>query len=98
MEAMNQAKATRTVTVDNRAGLHARAALMVFNCAREFQAKVELVMGRQRVDAGDMLQMLSLGAAQGTTLVLEATGPDAQRAIEALQTLFAAKFHEEDDT
>ncbi len=95
MEAMNEAKATRTVTVANRAGLHARSALLVANCVRKFQAKVALISGRERVDATDMLQMLSLGAAQGQTLVLEAVGPQAEEALDALVELFAAKFHED---
>jgi phosphotransferase system HPr (HPr) family protein len=97
MESSNQGKATRTVTVANRAGLHARAALLVAKCARGYPTtKVELVRDRYRVEATDMLQMLSLGAQQGQVLALEATGADAEAALDALATLFAAKFHEED--
>jgi phosphotransferase system HPr (HPr) family protein len=93
---MDQPIRTRNVVVANRAGLHARAALMVFQLARTFQAKVEIVMDRQRASAGDMLQLLSLGAAQGQSLVLEASGPDAEAALDALADLFAAGFHEEE--
>ncbi len=80
----------------NRAGLHARAALLVANCVRQFQAKVELVMGRERVDALDMLQVLSLGAAQGRSIQLEATGAEAEAVLESLARLFAARFHEDE--
>lgn len=93
---MDQPKATRTAVVTNRAGLHARAALMVFKLAQAFPAKIEIVMDRQRADAGEMLQLLSLGATQGTELTLEASGPGAEAALEALAGLFAAGFHEED--
>ena len=93
---MDQPKVTRTVVVANRAGLHARAALMVFNLARTFQAKVEIVTDRQRASANDMLQLLSLGAGQGQELILEATGADAQSALDALAQLFTAGFHEDD--
>jgi len=96
MVAMNPAQASRTVTVANRAGLHARAALLVANCVREFQAKVELVMDRQRVDALDMLQVLSLGAGQGQSITLEATGVEAEAVLDSLERLFAARFHEDD--
>jgi len=82
--------------VANRAGLHARAALMVLNLVRQFPAKVEIVMDRQRASAVDMLQMMALGAAQGQEVTLEATGPKAEQVLEALEALFAAKFHEED--
>ena len=93
---MNQSKATRTVTVTNRAGLHARAALAVVNLVRRYHAKVELIKDRRRVDSVDMLQMLSLGAAQGEELTVEATGEEAEAAVQALAQLFADKFNEED--
>jgi len=84
------------VTVANRAGLHARAALLVANCVRQYQAKVELVMDRQRVDALDMLQVLSLGAARGQSITLEATGVEAEAVLDSLERLFAAGFHEDE--
>ncbi len=96
MEAMNPAQASRTVTVANRAGLHARAALLVANCVRDFQASVELVMDRQRADALRMVEVLSLGAAQGRSITLEATGPEAEAVLDSLERLFAARFHEDD--
>jgi phosphotransferase system HPr (HPr) family protein len=93
---MDQPKATRIVVVTNRAGLHARSALMVYKLAQAFPAKIEIVMDRQRASANDMLELLSLGAAQGTELTLEASGQGADAALEALAGLFAAGFHEED--
>jgi phosphocarrier protein len=93
---MDQPQATRTVTVANRAGLHARAALMVFNLMRAFPAKVEIVMDWQRASASDVLQLLSLGAARGQELTLEASGAGADAALDALAQLFAAGFHEEE--
>jgi phosphotransferase system HPr (HPr) family protein len=69
---------------------------MVYKLAQQFPAKIEIVMDRQRASATDMLQLLSLGAAQGSELTLEATGPDADAALDALAQLFAAGFHEED--
>jgi phosphocarrier protein HPr len=93
---MDQPISTRTVTVSNRSGLHARAALMIFKLAREFTAQVEIVMDRQRASAGEVLSMLCLRAEQGQSLVLEATGPQAEQALNALADLFAAGFHEDD--
>jgi len=93
---MDQSKVTRTVTVANRSGMHLRSALMVFNLVRSFPAKVEIVMDRQRAKADDILQMTTLGAGQGQELILEASGPGAEDALDALAQLFAAGFHEED--
>jgi phosphocarrier protein HPr len=96
---MDEPKATRTVLVANRAGLHARAALLIVQLVRQFQqqhqTKVELIGDRQRVDAGEMLQVLTLGAAQGEQLVIEATGEGGEEIVEALERLFADKFGED---
>jgi len=94
---MDELRQTRTVTVANRAGLHARAALLIAKLAREHDVEVALVKDSQLAEASNMIQMLSLGAKQGDELVLEAKGPKAQQALSALEQLFAAKFYEEDE-
>jgi phosphocarrier protein len=94
---MSEPQVTRTVTVANRHGLHLRAALLVLNTARRFDAKISLLTPeRQRADATDVLQVMSLGAEPGCSLVLEATGKEAEAAVEALAKLFADRFHEDD--
>ncbi len=84
--------ATRKVTVLNPAGLHARPSLAVFQAVRGSKSKVEISTPRQIVNAGDMLQLLSLGATQGTELTLSATGPDAEEILNQLAELFANRF------
>jgi len=86
--------ARRSVVVGNRAGLHARAAILIAKVARQFTAKVELVRDRQRVEATDVLQILSMGAGQGVQLVLESQGPDAEPALDAVAALFFDNFGE----
>jgi phosphocarrier protein HPr len=97
---MSQPTATRTVVVANQAGLHARAALLIAKLVRRLQEqgplRVELVDAAQRVDAADMLQLLTMGAKQGQQLTVEAEGAAAEEAVEALAELFAARFHEEE--
>ena len=87
-------KATRTITVTNSDGLHARAATLVAELLRKFPAAVQIVKGTQRVDASNVLQVLSLGAAEGETLILEAAGEGADDALDALEQLFAGNFEE----
>ena len=64
----------RTVTVANLAGLHMRAVGMIVTEARKFNARVVIAKGRQEVEATDMLQVMTLGAAQGEQLSLEGFG------------------------
>jgi len=47
---------------------------------------------REVASAARILELMSLGAAQGTELTLSAEGPDAEQALEALATLFAHEF------
>jgi phosphotransferase system HPr (HPr) family protein len=83
---------TQKVVVANAAGLHARPCLAIVNTVRRFKSRVEIRTDREVVDANEILQLMSLGAAEGTELVLTATGPDAQQVIAALVDLFANHF------
>jgi len=92
---MSEIKASRSVTVTNCEGLHARAAASVADLVRRFESRVSLVKDCERAEATEVLQLLSLGAAQGEELWLEATGHDAEEVVEALARLFAGNFAEE---
>lgn len=89
---MAEKSATRKVIVLNPAGLHARPSLAVVKAVRGSQSKVEVRTGRQTVDAADILQLLGLGATQGTELVLTATGPDADQVLDTLAEMFTDCF------
>lgn len=83
---------SRTVVVTNRHGLHARPCSAIADLVAEHQANVTVQKGSQTVDASSTLDLLSLGASQGTELVLLATGPDAAEVLETLVRLFADEF------
>jgi phosphotransferase system HPr (HPr) family protein len=85
---------TREVVVANSQGLHARPADMLAREARKWQSRIELVGEAQRVDGKSILDVLTLAAEAGTRLVVEATGPDAREALEAIGGLFERKFNE----
>ena len=91
---MTPEKLTRTVVVSNPQGLHARPASLIMKLSNRFQSRIELVKGNERVDGKSILEILTLGATPGTNLVIEADGPDAESALEALAELFASDFAE----
>ncbi len=68
---------------------------MIVVAARKFDARVVIAKGRQEVEATDMLQLMTLGAAQGEQLSLEGFGDEAQAAVDALEQLFLRKFDED---
>ena len=92
---MAQSQTSRVVTVSNREGLHARAATELAKLVRGFQADVVILRNQERVDCGDVLQILALGAAMNERLLLEASGHEAEDALEAVSRLFARGFDED---
>lgn len=95
---MNTTPITRTIIIQNPQGMHARPAELFVRMALQFDAHIELVNGNQRVDAKSILHLLTLGAEQGTELVLVALGDDAQKAVDALANLVENRFECDDSS
>jgi phosphocarrier protein len=87
---------TRTVTIVNRRGLHARAAAKFVTLAERFGASVDVARDGQIVSARSIMGLMMLGAGQGATVELQADGWDAKEALEALAALVEAGFNEHD--
>lgn len=83
-----------TVTVTNKAGLHARPAALFAQAAAKFQATVTIRKGEQTGDAKSILKILSLGISQGSDIVLSAEGPDERTAVETLAGLLESGLGE----
>ena len=92
---MTEEKASRTVTVMNPQGLHARPVDMFVKLANQFTSNIEIIKEGERVDGKSILSVLTLAAEQGTRLSIEATGHDANAALDALAALVASGFAEE---
>ena len=93
---MSNSPVKRVVVVANKQGMHARPAEMFVRRAQQFQSKIEIVRDGYRVEAKSIMNLLTLGAAQGTELTLEAEGSDAQEALDALAEVVEKDFLEED--
>ena len=92
---MNKNLPTRTVTVRNPQGLHARPADLLVRMASSYQSSISIGRDGELVDCKSILSLLTLGAAQGTVLTVSADGSDADDALKAITELFEAGF---DDT
>jgi len=95
---MNEVKAVREVTMNNPQGMHARPADMFVRTASRFESRVEIIKDSLRADGKSILSILTLAVEQGTQLVLEATGDDAEAALDALIKLIEQNFSESDST
>ena len=84
----------REVVIQNRLGLHARAAAQFVKTADRFAAEISVEVGRLKVNGKSIMGLLMLTASQGTTLRLRAWGADAAAALQALEGLIQARFGE----
>lgn len=87
---------TRTVEIVNKRGLHARASAKFVKLATEFDAEVRVSRDGATVDARSIMGLMMLAAGPGSTIDIEAEGPEAAQAIAALAELVADRFQEEE--
>jgi phosphocarrier protein HPr len=87
---------SRTLTICNRRGLHARAAARFVSLAERFGASVDVVSNGQTVSSRSIMGLMMLGAGMGATIELRAEGWDAKEALEALAGLVESGFNEQE--
>ncbi len=85
---------SRTATVINQLGMHARAAARFVHVATAFRAQVKVARGARIMDGKSILGILLLAAARGSTITISADGPDEEAAVEALCRLVESGFGE----
>jgi phosphocarrier protein len=85
---------TRRVTVANQLGMHARAAARFVHTATAFESHIRVASGSREMDGKSVMGVLLLAAARGSTLTITASGPDEERAVEALVRLVESGFGE----
>ena len=86
----------RTLQLQNELGLHARASAKFVELAKRFECSISvLVAGRaEAVDGKNIMALLLLEATCGISLEVQAEGPDARDALDALAELVDNKFGE----
>jgi len=87
--------ASTQVTIINKLGLHARPAMSFVDTASSFTSDIKVTKEEQTADGKSIMQLMMLAAPKGTQLKIDAEGPDAEKAIDALTKLVANKFDEE---
>jgi phosphocarrier protein len=86
---------SRELPIINKRGLHARASAKFVQMVERFNAEVWVTKGGETVGGTSIMGLMMLSAGPGTSIVVSATGPEAQAAIEAITDLVAGKFNEE---
>ncbi len=85
---------SREITIVNKLGLHARAAVKFVNLASRFESEIRLMANYRRVNGKSIMGIMMLAASRGTGVTLEIDGPDEEEALEQLEQLIAERFGE----
>jgi phosphocarrier protein HPr len=85
----------KELAIINQRGLHARASAKFVKCAEGFDADIKVSRDGMTVPATSIMGLMMLGAAMGTSVQVEASGPQAEAAVTALDALVQSKFDEE---
>lgn len=94
MSDTNNSERKSTVAIQNKLGLHTRAATLFVQLASSFPCEVYLEKDGQEVNGKSIMGILMLVAAQGATVTVRCDGERAEEACTALTKLIDSKFGE----
>jgi phosphocarrier protein HPr len=80
----------------NKKGLHARASAKFVQTVERFDADVTVTRCGETVGGRSIMGLLTLGAAQGTSITVVAQGEDAEACLSAISDLLANRFGEDE--
>ena len=78
---------SKEVIVRCESGLHNRQATYFVQKANEFASSIWLESENRKMNAKSLLGIMSLGIITGATVVISASGSDAEEAVNALEVL-----------
>jgi phosphocarrier protein HPr len=84
----------REARILNKLGIHARPAAEIVKTAARFKSSITIVRDDLEVNAKSIMGVMMLAAEFGSTIVVRATGEDADAALDALCAVIANKFGE----
>ena len=79
------ASLTRTLKVTNPSGLHARPTSEIVRCAMRFRSEITIEANGRRCSAASIMDIMTADIRSGTEIVVTAVGPDAEKALQALE-------------
>lgn len=85
---------SKDIVISNKLGLHARAAAKLTQLASKFESEIFIARDARRVNAKSIMGVMMLAAGLGVKVKLEASGSDAEQALDELEVLFDSKFGE----
>lgn len=87
---------SRLLNIVNTRGLHARASAKFVQCAEKFDADIKVSKDGSSVSGASIMGLMMLAAGPGCCILIEATGAQADAALDALEALVTDGFGERD--
>jgi phosphocarrier protein HPr len=85
---------SKDFTINNKLGLHARPSAQLTQIAGRYESEVFIARNGRRVNAKSIMGVMMLAAGPGSTVTVDAEGPDEQQAIDAIGVLIESGFGE----
>ncbi len=86
----------KELLIENKLGLHARAAAQIVKSASAYTSKITLSKDGLEVDGKSIMGIMMLAAAKGSSVMLQVNGEDEGAALSGLEQLFKDKFGEKE--
>jgi phosphocarrier protein len=86
---------SKTVQINNKRGLHARASAKFVNLASQLDADIQVEKDGNKVCGTSIMGLMMLGAAMGDSVVIHVSGMGAESALAQLAQLIEDRFGEE---
>ncbi len=84
----------KKIIINNKLGLHARAAAKFVRIASGFQSEIMIHLGNREVNGKSIMGIMMLSAGKGTEINIITIGPDENEAMSSLEDLIINKFGE----
>jgi phosphocarrier protein HPr len=86
---------SKEFTILNKLGIHARPAAQFVKTASGFSCEIRVEKDGEEVDGKSIMGLMMLAAGNGSVITVTAEGPDADRALDAIEALVARRFEED---
>jgi len=86
----------KILTIQNKLGVHARAAAKLVDTAGQFLCRITIKKGTKEINAKSIMAVMMLAASKGTELTVITDGNDEKSAMNAIEKLINNKFGEEE--
>ncbi len=86
----------KELLIENKLGLHARAAAQIVKSASGYSSKIVLSKDNLEVDGKSIMGIMMLAAAKGSSVLVQINGDDEDQALAGLERLFKDRFGEKE--